>query len=166
MKKVFSLVLVSIMCLSLCVPAFAKEVTTDSEVVATSNIAMAEDSVPAGPSGYTYTGVYVDYGTAKISSVTVDAAGVATSVVVSLFTGPVGSVIIPIAVTTALTWFGSTQVGSSVGGYTMVYSYSCDDPGIYPYINYYIYKDYLIDKSGESHYLQTRTAYEYALLPR
>lgn len=174
-KRLFCLMLTVVMSFTFITPVFAiaEESQIDNlisvEQIAEDALAAVQKSnaYPDGPDGYTYAGVSVDYGTARISSEWISGTSVALGVMVSLtgFGGAIGGILIPIGYTMAMEIFASTDIGDTVGGYTMVYKYTCDNPAPHPYIYYYIYHDYLIGENGDSYYVNSRSAYDYALMP-
>jgi hypothetical protein len=154
-KKLMSLALALVMCLTLCIPAFASESM------------LRKDAVP--PSGYSYLSSYDTYpGDWYVDSEETTAGIVTGAILAGITTGPVGataSIFISLGASKLAGHWATLAVGDSIGHKVNDTCYSCDDPGIYPYIYFHVYKEYAKDEHGNWVYLETRTAYEYALLP-
>lgn len=148
MKKVTSLLLVLVMCLTLCVPAFAKE------------------SRAAIPDGYTFLTTNRVNATATIEAFSMVAGAIAGVTLGLADGGIVTGLVVDIVVDTSTKWLGHLLLGDKVNTYYIDYIYECDDPGIYPYIYFHVAKHYISNPDGSVTYLKETTWYEYALLPR
>lgn len=155
-QKIVSFLLVPAICAALCVPAFAQEPPSERK-----SYVQLPAIEPQTPSGYRYK--YTIEQNSNVDSMLI--GGVLTAF---------GFAAMPTAAAAAAAGISINILqsldGSNVPSCYTDYVYECEDPGIYPYIDWHKYKYVIeadIDGDGEAEeVVNWNDAYEYALLPR
>lgn len=165
MKKLMSLTLALIMSLALCLPAYAAtpQTISDNSSVSPLDYGGGGGRIPPAPSGYTYVGRTEIKGSWVVDSYSMT-AGTVTSAVLTCV-NPVIGIVSSIVAGELASALGTIAMGDRLDRVTYDYCYSCNDPGIYPYIYYHVYDDYVKTANGSLEFVESRTATEFALLP-